>query len=304
MPITNFDKAELLLPMTGANSGTTFTDYSLRRRIITNSGVITSTAQSAFAAYGSSGFFGTGNNVLSVAGTANIFSLNQDRVFLSVWFRTDFTDTANLQYLAANRPASGQPWWQLYMGSSAGRTVNFSAVNSAGSVILDLTSGSALSNATWYNLRLYKNAAAWEMYIGSTLEASGNQSETFGTTTNALTIGRTESNTSRHWRGHMQDFVIDIGGTSPPTGIMPRLTQRTLTRASTGIDSHQHDRAVLFDWNGSQNTVGHTGGGFILPDSEGDFVADDLIDLEYGVAFIKDGCGPICRGPVEVDPDT
>ena len=40
-----------------------------------------------------------------------------------------------------------------------------------------------------------------------------------------------------------------------------------------------------------------------VPDASGDFVADDLIDLEYGVAFVKADYDPICRGPYAVDAD-
>ena len=78
------------------------------------------------------------------------------------------------------------------------------------------------------------------------------------------------------------------------------MTQRTLTRTNTGIDSHEYDRAVLFDFNGAAHVGRHT---TVIPDASGDFAAADLIDLEYGVAFVKADYDPICRGPYAVDAD-
>lgn len=55
-PIADYSKVTLLLPMSGANSGQVFTDYSPSARTISLAGnVITSTAQSQF--YGSSAYF-------------------------------------------------------------------------------------------------------------------------------------------------------------------------------------------------------------------------------------------------------
>ena len=58
MSFTDYDKCALLLPMDGANNGTTFEDWSPNPKTITRNGAslpITSTAQSQF--YGSSGYF-------------------------------------------------------------------------------------------------------------------------------------------------------------------------------------------------------------------------------------------------------
>jgi hypothetical protein len=303
MPITNFDKVELLLPMTGANNGTTFTDYSMRQRAVTRTGAVTSTAQSKFTAYGSSGEF-IGAEFLTISHVTEFMFPPGTDFTIGGYFYFN-TVSANRQLLSKwTGTASANNWLFQWVQSTKVLTFHFRATN-ASTYIGTVQQSWSPSAGVWYYIEVSRAGTTYYLSVdgtmlGSVTEANGiNQA-----TTSPVEVGRTAA-ASVNNDMYAQDVFIVTGEALHTANFTPpdRMTQRTLTRANTGTDSHEYDRAVLFDWNGSQNAVGHTGGGFVAPDSDGDFVATDLIDLEYGVAFIKDGCGPICRGPVEVDPD-
>jgi hypothetical protein len=295
MFITDFNKVEALAPMTGANSGTVFTDVSLRKRTIIRTGAVTSTAQSKFAAYGSSGLFSGTSQLISITAADHIVG-NGD-FFVGLWLYP--TSVSGFSNVIGQRVTSNFGPFTLVLDSGKAR-LRMSQNGTTWGV--DVTGGTTLSTNTWTYVSFSRLGTSVKVHVNGTLDITP-----VTVTGNLMTpaanvhVGA-ESGGASAFAGHMQDLIIVKGdalfsGNFTPPG---RLAERTLTRSSTGTDSHEYDRAALFDWNvGSGNGLSTS----VTPDSEGDFVASDLIDLEYGVAFIKDGCGPICRGPVEVDPD-
>jgi len=299
MPITNFDKVELLLPMTGANNGTTFTDFSLRKRVVTRSGsVVTSTAESKFTEYGSSGFIPGGSGV----GLRPGFTLPLTGDFIcQCWAKIAGSAEQHPAFATGDGGATDGRYVMGIGGSAAGADVGKIRFFVGGSGGFHRYAGAA-DTGGWRHYKWSRASGVNRMYIDGVRVDEFSNSWAFQNRN--LDIGNYATFASNSFNGYLQDVMVSYDSDNGDNFTPPdRMTQRTLTRANPGTDSHEYDRAVLFDWNGSQNTLGHTGGGFVVPDSEGDFVADDLIDLEYGVAFIKDDCGPICRGPFEVDPD-
>jgi hypothetical protein len=305
MPITNFDKVELLLPMTGANNGTVFTDYSLRKRVVTRSGsIVTSTAQSKFSAYGSSTSFGTNvSNHLALAASSG-FILSGPFI-VETYFRAS-------SYNSNNGRLWGIGGGTLAFNSTTGIHI-YACVTGSGVAVQYwdgatlITLAAAISLNRWYHIAASGDSNGVRMYLDGVNVSQNANPFVPPSTTPKLRVGDipdSGSGTSSVFTGFQNDLCVRKGEAYTTNFAPPaRMTQRTLTRANTGTDSHEYDRAVLFDWNGSQNTVGHTGGGFVVPDAQGDFVETGLNDLEYGVAFIKDGCNPICRGPYSVDAD-
>jgi hypothetical protein len=302
MPITNFDKVELLLPMTGDNNGTVFTDYSLRQRAVTRvNSPVTSTAQSKFAAYGSSGSFpGTTVDHLILPNTfGHLFGSND--FCIEGYFRPGTLSASRSLFAQRTSGTSNHAMscfvtdagkLQFFTGAAAGTTSTTIAESGNAAMVAD----------SWQHFAAARDGNTLRMFVNGSSVASGSLSHAIHQSSQVFRIGATNDPALAQWVGFMQDFCVTIGQAKYTANFTPpdRMTQRTLTRANTGTDSHEYDRAVLFDFNGGAHVGRHT---TVVPDSEGDFVADDLIDLEYGVAFIKDDCGPICRGPVEVDPD-
>lgn len=79
-----YDKVSLLLPMSGANNGTEFTDYSPVPKVGTRYNAVTSTAQSKF--YGSSGLFDGNGDYLSFPHHAD-YPVGTDDFTIEFWIR-------------------------------------------------------------------------------------------------------------------------------------------------------------------------------------------------------------------------
>jgi hypothetical protein len=303
MPITNFDKVELLLSMTGANNGTVFTDSSLRQRPVTRTGTVTSTAQSKFAAYGSSGLFNGSTDWLQIT-ASNGLNIATGDWYVGFYARPAQVAAAKYFWSLRDVASVDVRGIQVTQPSADATKVRFSAGDTNNAAYeVDITSTSSIAENTWYHIAVNRSGSTFRLFLDGVIQGSATWAGTIAVGGQPLVIadGRVTGGALLPWSGHMQDFIFVKGDPvytanfTPP----PRITQRTLTRTNTGIDSHEYDRAVLFDWDAPSASIVKS----FTPDSEGDFVASDLIDLEYGVAFIKDGCGPICRGPFEVDPD-
>jgi len=300
MPITNFDKVELLLPMTGANNGTTFLDYSLRQRAVTRSGAVTSTAQSKFAAYGSSGLFDGTDDQLTLPNTFGHLFAGNDFCIEGYARATSLASTVKT-FISQRDTGNLSHAFSFYVGTTG--AMNFDTGGAAGNSNASIAASSAgvVTTGNWFHFAATRSGTSFRLFHEGTEVASGTLNHNIHASSQVLRIGALGGTAANFWNGHMQDVCVTIGAAKYTANFTPpaRMTARTLTRTNSGADSHEYDRAVLFDWEAPSASIVKS----IVPDSEGDFVASDLIDLEYGVAFIKDGCGPICRGPVEVDPD-
>ena len=296
MAITNFDNVELLLPMTGANNGTTFTDYSLRQRTVTRTGAVTSTAQSKFSAYGSSGYF-DGTSDYLVPGTA-VVPVSGDMT-IAAWIRVPSIDATIQRTVAGQKTAAqnntGRINFAVDSQAQNGKLLFFIGAGTS----LALRSTSSVSTNEWVHVAASRASNIFRVFINGVLE--GTSSEFTTSIENAETrIGMYNDGTNNSFLGYMQDLIIANNAIWTTTFTPPaRMTQRTLTRTNTGTDSHEYDRAVLLDWN----APGYTAVGAVAPDESGSFQATNLIDIEYCVTFIKSGYTPICRGPFSVDED-
>jgi hypothetical protein len=296
MPITNFDKCELLLPMTGDNNGTTFTDFSLRRQAVTRTGVVTSTAQSQFAAYGSSGLFDGTDDQLTLPNTfGHLFAGN------------DFCmRRRTVKTIMSQRSTSTIDHAFSFFVNTTG-SLSFSTGTAAGNVnsIIATSSDGVVTTGNWFHFAATRSGTSFRLFHNGTQVASGTLSHDIHASSQVMRIGAMNATTTNFWNGHMLDVCVTIGAAKYTANFTPplRMTQRTLTRTNTGVDSHEYDRAVMFDWNGSKSSLGHAGGSVAIPDSSGDFEATNLINLQYGIAHLKSGCAPICHGPYSVDAD-
>jgi hypothetical protein len=299
MAITNFDKVELLLPMTGANNGTVFTDYSLRQRTVTQTGAVTSTAQSKFSAYGSSGFFDGTDDRLTLPSTfGHLFAGND--FCIEGYARAASLASTTKTIMSQRSLGTSNHAFSFYVPTSG--SLDFATGTAAGNTnnVIASSSGGVVTIDNWFHFAATRSGTSLRLFHNGTEVASGTLNHNIHASSEAVSIGAMNTTAANFWNGYMQDVCVTIGAAkytanfTPP----PRMTQRELTRTNTGIDSHEYDRAVLFDWNGGEPVARYK-----IPDASGDFAAADLIDLEYGVAFLKADYDPICRGPYAVDAD-
>jgi hypothetical protein len=297
MPITNFDKVELLLPMTGSNNGTTFTDFSLRQRTVTRTGVVTSTAQSKFSAYGSSGYFNGSSRLTVVYETG--FDFSAANFTVEAWVRRQNSSSTWPAIIGKQNATADWDFGIWITNSNGDVNVHYSSAAN-GNLTISSASG-ALPLSAWVHVAVVRNGSSLVLYINGASAASATLSGNLRNRNISLTIGQTAQNNTS-FVGNLQDLCITRGTAKYTANFTPpaRMTQRTLTRVNSGVDSHEYDRAVLFDFNGGAHVGRHT---TVIPDNDGNFEATGLIDLEYGVTFIRDGCNPICRGPYSADGD-
>jgi len=302
MAIPDFDKVELLLPMTGANNGTVFTDFSLRNRTVTRAGnvlPVTSTDQSKFSVYGSSGRFPSnasgqpahlrvtmseapGSGAFVVSGWMRPQQNSSGYTFIEGRCKSDFSD------IVTNEPG-------FRVIRTSGNEAYFEIINGTGGVVT--VQGGTIAHVSWTHILANRNADnSMRLFVDGVLVASSTCN--YNLTKSAIAVGGFPTTFSREEQ-FLQDVMVRIGVDGPSANFTPppRMTARSITRTNSGTDSHTVERAVLFDW-GAHGILREA-----IPDINGNFVAADLVDLEYGVALITDGCDPVTRGPIAVDPD-
>lgn len=199
MSFTDYEKSVLILPMDGANNGTTFTDWSPNPKTVTRNGdAKTVTAQSKY--YGSSGYFdGTGD-------------------YLSIANHTDFAfGTGDFTIAFWVYPISGQPHeFPALLGKqvdAAGQYIVYMSKNT--SVCSLKTNGTtawaigALGMNAWNYL--YFGVASGRLYGGVNGSVTDIGAFTYNmTNSGALTVsGRTDGN--HFFLGYLQDLLIIKG---------------------------------------------------------------------------------------------
>lgn len=159
----SYESTELLLPMNGANGGTSFPDLS-RHAISVGVGgnAQTSTAQSKY--YGSSGYF-DGSSRLSVDPGIR---LGSGDFTISLYAR--FTTFASTQYALVQRnTGSDSPAFGVITSSAK---IRFLLGNTTSTYICDITGSTSLSVDTWYHIEFVRSGSNFYGFIDGTQDAT------------------------------------------------------------------------------------------------------------------------------------
>ena len=160
MADANYSDVVLLLPMNGADGGTTFTDYSPTQKIATVSGnAHTETDQSKF--YGSSGAFDGNSDRLLV--TDNRLPLSTGDFTAEAWvYKNNATDFCLIDFTTASNRNNG-----FLIKSLVNGTV---MIFSTGAT--KITTSLAVSTATWTHIALCRASGTWTVYIDGIADAA------------------------------------------------------------------------------------------------------------------------------------
>lgn len=222
--IESYDNCELLIPMTGANDGTVFTDYSKRARIVTPyTGAVTKTGIGNLYD-GSAGYFnGTGYLKVGYDDEFNLYPKGT----VSLW--------ANITSLAVTKTflyygiyGSNEPWGVIYE-SSTNKLLSPQSYGTAfrSNVLTGLTTG-------WHHIELVGDGAEYWWFLDGVQVGYRNAGASFPNQTSDLWIGRgtgTQAGT-----GYIQDLAIWKGAAlhktnfTPPTKLMG-----TLSNSGSGV---------------------------------------------------------------------
>lgn len=223
-----FDNVTMLLNCNHRDGVTTIVDDSQSSvRMTFNGNAQIDTAQAPFAGKASLLLDGTGDYLTALNNTAYSCSGTGD-FCIDGWVRRN--DTGRLQIIMAKRPSTGTSEFALLI--SAADQLQFLLWNGSG-VVLNLISTATMTTGVWYWYEVSRISNVTYMLLGAlggsaSLEASGTQSASPTTNSQALLIGRDPSNTARDFNGWLFEprFTQSAGrnssGYSVPTGPAPR----------------------------------------------------------------------------------
>ena len=195
----HYAQTSLLLPMNGANNGTEFTDWSPVPKTVTRSGVVTSTAQSKF--YGSSGFFGGTDDILSVPHSSDLDIFEFPAFTVGGWI---YLRTVKRMGIINKRPTSVPQGWAIRVDGTTG----YLRLQSIG--VASVPSTTALSAATWQHFEAGWDGTTGYVFLDGALSNSGPVAKPTANPT-GVTIGAEEGAASNLFDGYMQDLEIISG---------------------------------------------------------------------------------------------
>ena len=216
MAFTDYDKCSLLLPMDGANNGTTFEDWSPNPKTVTaNGNAKTVTTQSKY--YGSSGYFdGAGDNLQIPANDA--FSFGSDDFTIAAWMRLNVSKTTTGNYsgiVSRDATTLNRGWLLTQQGDSGGKIIF---------AFRDGTTAYTVSSSTipvvdvWYHIAAIRYNDTLTLYIAGTGEssldvtgASVNDNPTYDTFVGTICSSLNSPAANFDLNGYLQDLIIING---------------------------------------------------------------------------------------------
>lgn len=276
-PIPDYSAVVLLLPLSGANNGTVFTDYGPVPKSITRNSTITSTAQSKY--YGSSASFNGSSYSLNTP-TSTDFDFGTGDFFIGCWaYRTKNSAWQALQ----------SQWTNTYDSSPSLHINNSNQLAwlcKAGSTDYYTTGGASPLNAWAYYATYRLSGTVYvtvDGMIGGTRNMAGVQ---VGRNSNWY-IGRASSGID-FFGGYLQDVLTIKGsagigtasGFTPPTRLMGELQFET--RDESGILVPRKVFAVPRDYPAKVTGSGTT-------DASGVLTLSGLPACEHTVVAIAAG---------------
>lgn len=227
--IPDYSKVSLLLPMSGTNGGTTFTDYSPTPKTVTRTGAVTSTAQSKY--YGASGLFDGTGDTLSVASHAD-FALGVGNFTIGMWLRKTAGDAQNYQRLLQINSDNTNGNLILHANHSVANEFRPYATTYSGSVTTVVEPPAAASSqGEWNHLELDRSGSDWFLWINGALASQGTLTG-YNIPQAAVYVGANQAG-SAEYAGHLQDIYIIKGQAlhtapfTPPARLIGNITIET-----------------------------------------------------------------------------
>jgi hypothetical protein len=181
-----WNNVSLLLPMTGTNGSTIFTDASINTLPVTTVGnTQISTAQSPFAD-GSGYFDGTGD-YLSVPNTGGVFDFGSGDFTVETFIR--LSTLTGIQVIVGNISSPSNATWRLAVDDSK---IGFGWFTTAPSFIDAVSSTGVLTTGSWIHVAVCRAGSSFTVYADGISVASATSAAALRNATANLNIGRNE----------------------------------------------------------------------------------------------------------------
>ena len=195
-----WNNVSLLLPMTGTNGSTTFTDYSPTPKTVTaNGNAQISTAQSAFG--GGSGLFDGSGDYLTIPNSVGL-QLGSGDFTIEFWQR--YTSFSNYQSILRKGYVSGGDYI-LQTGLNSGAIVFYAS----GTAVL-IEPGS-LNAGQWYYVAITRSGTTVNLSRDGAVVASGTSSVNFTSTASVIVAEGTNGPLGYYYNGYLNDIRITKG---------------------------------------------------------------------------------------------
>lgn len=290
-PIPDYSKVSLLLPMTGSNGGTTFTDHSPSPKTVTRGGnTLTVTDQSQY--YGSSAYFDGAGGYLQAADSQFAFGTGDWAIAVSSRFAAEDFPASTQRGLASTAIQSTSAPWGIALYVQRFSTGDFALYamtgwNTYGSRWL-LPAGVSLADA-WHRYEFFCVGGVLGALLDGVLmtpELVGGGLAGRSLTRATLRIGTMFTDvTTNPNRGYMQDAIVTAGGVLHTASYTPSRLIGSIsveTRDESGILVPRKVFAVPRSYPSIVKASGTT-------DASGALTLTGLPACEYSVVAIADG---------------
>lgn len=227
-----YSSVSLLLPMTGANAGTTFTDVSPTPKTVTRYNALISTAQSKWG--NGSGYFDGTDDYLTI--THADMALETNDFCLEVWCWRSTTPTTNVDSL-------------MHFLATTGINLEWNTSNNLGLFLhaapTSYNAGSSTFNlSAWNHVALTRQSNVFRGFLNGVLQFTNEVTKNFTATTFYVGYDSTEPNRA-YGAGYLQDLRVTKGVArytadfAVPTGPLPaRLVELPANRQVVQLPSH------------------------------------------------------------------
>lgn len=202
-------KVSLLLPMTGSNGSTSFTDASENTKTVAaQDGAQISTAQYKWS--DSSGYFDGSGDYLVVT-TSDDFNFGSGDMTIEFWFRsastTDNTTLLNREW--GGSPYSGGFTIQMRGGASGPLRVYMSDYSTGLALMTGTTTTHGDDN--WHHVAWTKQGNVHRLFLDGTQESTATTTATFASVSKDISVGSDQTFGGRYFAGYIQDLRITKG---------------------------------------------------------------------------------------------
>ena len=292
--------SSLMLQMSGANNGTSFTDRSDRAKNFTRFGN-TKTVTNQFKHYDSSAYFDGSYGGLETPYHAD-FDFSVSDFTLDVWFRRDAITSGN---------AIGTLFSKRFSGGDYDIAVFIEPDNSMGLHWGDAAASNyrkfgAFSIGTWNHIAIVRDGLSIKGYLNGALSVSATVTGAIRNRNTHASIGRSLFFTDAYFRGWLQDLRIIKGavlfdGPFDPQAMGPGIVNDALSYPfAFNVESSIVDlrgiaapRVTLFNWDDPTHYAQ------CLPGPDDQWSLTVPLGLKYGLYYLSQDnrCPPIIHGP-------
>lgn len=284
--IPDYSKVSLLLPLSGANNGTVFTDYSALPKTVTRYGD-TKTVTAKFKYYGSSAYFDGSGDYLAIPNGTD-FAFGTGDFTVAAWVNFDLTNT--LQYVVSKYSSgSNTRAWSIALKSDGKPVAYCSTVGTSDDIVV--TGATTVLSGQWYHVALTRSGSMFRLFLNGVLDGSTTNAGAIFSEINQVLVGNV-------LKGYVQDVLVVKGSAlwtedfTPPAKLIGSISTSAASPILDDTNAPASRRIVAFPRTYYQRLVSTTSA------ADGSFALNNLPAAEHTVVYLDDDAGTLYNDKV------